>query len=417
MIITEPILPPYISDALQRLQAASHRAYVVGGAVRDALMGIEPQDYDITTSAKPEDVVALFRSLGHTVVETGLKHGTVTVLYEKNPIEITTFRIDGRYTDARHPGEVTFTDDLSEDLARRDFTVNAFAYAPGEGVIDRFDGKKDLQNRQIRCIRDPFERFSEDALRILRALRFSAVLNFDIEANTAQAAANLAPLLKKISAERCTTELEKTLSSRFPKRLCSVLCTYRPIWEQLFPELREMSDARYKEHCRKTALVPPENGLRTAYFLATAKQTDRLLDHLRLSKAFTVRVKGLEASLSEVSTVRSRVSARFFVHRYGERACLDAAACLTAVENDNIPETLLRNIIERGDCVRISQLALDGNALAALGFTGKQIGETLEALTRAVMSDELCNTKKALLDRALVLSAAKSENKGGWNGS
>lgn len=408
-------IPTYISDALHCLHSASYRAYVVGGAVRDALMGLEPNDYDIATSAKPEAVAALFRADGHTVIETGLKHGTVTVMYGKHPVEITTFRIDGQYTDARHPGTVTFTDELFEDLSRRDFTVNAFAYAPGEGVIDRFDGKSDLQSRRIRCIRTPSERFSEDALRILRALRFSAFLDFDIDSETADAARDLAPLLKKISAERHTAEWEKMMSSPYPTRLLSVLCSFRSVFEQILPELARLSDAEYSELCRKTASVPPENGLRTAYFFAKADATEELLGHFRFSGAFVARVRALKTALSEVAAVETHIDARFFLHRYGESACMDAAVCLTCVENKNAPEKLLRWVIEKGDCVRISQLAIDGNDLAACGFKGKQIGETLEALIQAVMREDLCNTKEALLAHALGLRTANGENGGGGN--
>lgn len=406
-------IPTYISDALHCLHAASYRAYVVGGAVRDALMGLEPNDYDIATSAKPEAVAALFRADGHTVIETGLKHGTVTVMYGKHPVEITTFRIDGQYTDARHPGTVTFTDELFEDLSRRDFTVNAFAYAPGEGVIDRFDGKGDLQNRKIRCIRTPSERFSEDALRILRALRFSAFLDFDIESETADAARRLASLLKKISAERHTAEWEKMMSSPYPTRLLSVLCSFRSVFEQILPELARLSDAEYSELCRKTASVPPENGLRTAYFFAKADATEELLGHFRFSSSFVTRVRTLKAAFSDVAAVENRVEARFFLHRYGESASMDAAACLTAVENKDAPEKLLRLVAEKGDCVRISQLAVDGNDLAALGFKGKQIGGALKRLTHAVMREDIPNKQKALLDCAHTIYTAEKTCKGG----
>ena len=177
MIKLKLVLPVYVQTVLDLLQNAGHEAYLVGGTVRDAVMGLVPHDFDITTSALPEVTEKLFGDHGYRVIDTGLKHGTVTVLCGKEPIEITTFRIDGSYTDARHPENVRFTPCLSEDLSRRDFTVNALVYAPQSGLIDLFGGLDDIAAKTLRCIGEPKKRFSEDALRILRALRFSAKLH------------------------------------------------------------------------------------------------------------------------------------------------------------------------------------------------------------------------------------------------
>lgn len=208
-------LPKKVDYILKKLQEQGFEAYVVGGCVRDALLGKEPEDWDITTSAKPEQVKETFRR----TIDTGIQHGTVTVMIEKEGFEVTTYRIDGDYEDSRHPAEVQFTSDLIEDLKRRDFTINAMAYNEEEGLVDAFSGAGDLKNGIIRCVGDSIERFSEDALRILRAVRFAGQLDFEIEEKTKQAIVELSPNLEKISAERIRVELDKLLCSKRPEHL------------------------------------------------------------------------------------------------------------------------------------------------------------------------------------------------------
>ena len=206
-------IPAKANQIIARLEGAGYEAYVVGGCVRDALLGRAAADWDITTNARPEQVKALFSR----TIDTGIQHGTVTVLLGREGFEVTTYRIDGEYQDGRHPSEVSFTPNLLEDLKRRDFTINAMAYNEREGLIDAFGGMGDLQSRQIRCVGDPRERFTEDALRILRAVRFSAQLNFDIEDCTREAVADFASSLTRISAERIQTEVTKLLLSDHPE--------------------------------------------------------------------------------------------------------------------------------------------------------------------------------------------------------
>lgn len=208
-------LPKKVDYILKKLQEQGFEAYVVGGCVRDALLGREPEDWDITTSAKPEQVKEIFRR----TIDTGIQHGTVTVMIEKEGFEVTTYRIDGDYEDSRHPAEVQFTSDLIEDLKRRDFTINAMAYNEEEGLVDAFSGVADLKNGIIRCVGDSIERFSEDALRMLRAVRFAGQLDFEIEEKTKQAIVELSPNLEKISAERIRVELDKLLCSKRPEHL------------------------------------------------------------------------------------------------------------------------------------------------------------------------------------------------------
>ena len=208
-------IPAAAQEIVEKLCEHGYEAYLVGGCVRDMLLGREPGDWDITTSAKPEEVKAVFRR----TVDTGIKHGTVTVMMGKEGYEVTTFRIDGDYTDGRHPDSVTFTPDLIEDLKRRDFTINAMAYNRDRGLVDAFGGRKDLEDGVIRCVGAAEERFTEDALRILRAIRFSAQLGFEIEEHTENAIKKIAPNLVHVSRERVQVELTKLLISPLPGRI------------------------------------------------------------------------------------------------------------------------------------------------------------------------------------------------------
>ena len=230
-------IPEYALRAVRVLESAGFSAYFVGGCVRDSLLGNPPADWDIATNALPEQVKAAFR--GYTVVDTGLKHGTVTVVSDYHNLEITTYRIDGDYSDSRRPDSVIFTADLHEDLKRRDFTVNAMAYHPEQGLVDDWGGKRDLKEKVLRCVGDPEQRFKEDALRILRGLRFAAVLGFSIEPKTETALRQKRGLLSNISGERIREELVKLL---FGENVQQVLLTYRSILGEVLPEIRPAFD-------------------------------------------------------------------------------------------------------------------------------------------------------------------------------
>ena len=208
-------LPEKVEGIIQTLMQAGYEAYAVGGCVRDSLLGKEPKDWDITTSAKPEEVKRLFPK----TIDTGILHGTVTVMSGREGFEVTTYRIDGKYEDSRHPKEVTFTPNLLEDLKRRDFTINAMAYNESTGLVDEFDGIGDLKRGVIRCVGEAEQRFKEDALRMMRAVRFAAQLGFSIDEDTKEAICKLAPTLKNISAERIQVELVKLLESDHPEEM------------------------------------------------------------------------------------------------------------------------------------------------------------------------------------------------------
>ncbi|MBP5159801.1 MAG: CCA tRNA nucleotidyltransferase, partial [Lachnospiraceae bacterium] len=228
------VLPENVHFIIDVLRSAGNDAYAVGGCVRDSLLGRTPEDWDITTSASPDEVKVLFKR----TVDTGIEHGTVTVMIDKTGYEVTTYRVDGKYKDGRHPESVTFTRSLEEDLKRRDFTINAMAFNENDGIVDLFDGRKDLEARLVRCVGDPRQRFGEDALRILRAVRFSAQLGFEIEEETAKAMGELAGTLEKISAERIRTELDKLLASDHPEKLMKAY--ELGITKVILPEFDEM---------------------------------------------------------------------------------------------------------------------------------------------------------------------------------
>lgn len=225
--------PNYILKAIELFELNGHSAYAVGGCVRDSLLGSKPHDWDMTTSSTPEQTIAVFK--GFRTIPTGLKHGTVTVIIDSHPIEITTMRVDGTYSDNRHPEKVSFTKKIEEDLSRRDFTVNAMAYNPKTGIVDPYGGRDDLKNRTIRCVGNADTRFGEDALRILRAIRFACVLGFDIEKETSESVIRNRALLSKISSERIRVELIKLLCG---KNVEKILTDYKEVIFEIIPELR-----------------------------------------------------------------------------------------------------------------------------------------------------------------------------------
>jgi len=224
-------IPQEVQTALQALKNSGYEAYIVGGCVRDMLLGLTPKDFDITTSALPEQIKAVFKA--YRIIETGIKHGTVTVIIDNTPLEITTFRTDGTYTDNRRPDSVSFTTSLEEDVKRRDFTVNAMCYNPEIGLVDYCGGKEDLERKLIRAVGVPAERFKEDSLRILRALRFASVYGFEIEAETANAILEYKHLLKNVASERISVEINKLLCG---ENVYKILMDFFPAFEEIFPE-------------------------------------------------------------------------------------------------------------------------------------------------------------------------------------
>ena len=366
-------LPPGALEVLRSLNAAGYQAYAVGGCVRDMARGVPPHDYDICTSALPAQTERCFA--GERVVETGIKHGTVTVLMAGEPYEITTFRTDGDYLDGRHPQSVAFTDSLTEDLRRRDFTINAMAYHPDIGLRDPFDGQADIARRVIRCVGDANARFTEDALRILRALRFAAELGFDIAPDTARAMRELSGRLALISRERIAAELLRALNGI---NTVPVLQAFDTV---LLAALPDYPAAALPEALHALAILPRGDiVLRLAALLTPCGAAGaRVLASLKPSRALYSQVLALTAAAGEDI---SRAELPLWLARLGEtqlRRLLtlqgrdDLLSCLPALLVQRLPLTL-------GD------LAINGRDLTAAGLpAGAELGRTLNALHRRVL--------------------------------
>lgn len=431
-------MPEKVEAIIERLTEHGYEAYAVGGCVRDSILGRQPDDWDITTSAKPMEVKKIF---GRTV-DTGLVHGTVTVLMGKEGFEVTTYRIDGEYEDSRHPQEVIFTGSLLEDLKRRDFTINAMAYNHKDGLIDAFDGINDLKKKTIRCVGEPMERFQEDALRMLRAVRFSAQLGFSIETKTRDAAKALASNLKAISAERIAAELVKLLMSPHPEQIREAY--ELGMTKQFLPEFDAMMETPQNnphhiysvgEHTI-SALVQVEQDriLRLTMLLhdvgkPLVKTTDEAgIDHFKLhngegeklSLEILRRLRFDNDTITKVSKlvkwhdywVQPKHNAvRRAVNRVGEELypCLlkvqkaDALAQSSYQREEKLRrleevEKIYQHIIEEKQCVSLKELAVTGKDLIQWGMRpGKEMGETLNQLLEIVLEEPERNTKEELL--------------------
>ena len=404
-------IPEPVEYILKKLNDAGHEAYAVGGCIRDAILGRTPNDWDITTSALPEQVKALFRR----TIDTGIQHGTVTVLLREGTFEVTTYRIDGIYEDSRHPKDVTFTSDLTEDLRRRDFTINAMAYHPAAGLADPYNGLADLESRTIRAVGDPYARFDEDALRILRAIRFAGQLGFTIEPETLAAIDTFAPRLQLISAERIQTELTKLLSSAHPDYL--QLATDAGISAVILPELYRQSPEVQAAVMRAMTLTAPKHTLRLALLLsapdtdADAASTDaeQRLRALKYDNDTIAAVKqlvryrdyGFDPDLPGTRTAIYNVGGDLFPDYLDYLHALAAAGLmtgLTTADTNRIADQY-KAVTEAGDCITLKQLALTGGDLIALGVApGKEMGRILHEMLMRVHRDPSLNTRGSLTE-------------------
>ena len=382
-------LPYPVRYALNALRRAGYQAYCVGGCVRDSLLGLEPDDFDLTTSALPEETLALFKR-EHTLT-VGLKHGTITLIKRGMPIEITTFRIDGEYEDNRRPEEVTFTSRLEEDVLRRDFTVNALCWNEQEDVVDSVGGVDDLNARIIRCVGDPDTRFQEDALRILRALRFSSKLDFDVDEATAQAVLRNRELLHNIAVERIAAELYKLLSGR---RAEQVLLQFRPVIEVILPPLSALSEEDYLCAARRVSLVSPVPEMRLAALMydLPGEQLEETAMRLKLSKKGRQFMLTLTRYARE-GAPRTRSGMRRLMQEVGEEAL-----CAVVELQNACALALAHLVIQQGDCVTLRQLAVNGQDLFLLGLPRKKTGDMLNRLLDQVIEGALPNQKEALLN-------------------
>lgn len=399
-------LPKDVRHIINVLMENGYEAYAVGGCVRDSILGRTPGDWDITTSALPMQVKALFRR----TIDTGIQHGTVTVMLGKNGYEVTTYRIDGKYEDSRHPKSVEFTFNLVEDLKRRDFTINAMAYNDEHGIVDAFDGMGDLKRRIIRCVGKAHDRFDEDALRILRAVRFSAQLGFDIEDDTAKAARELAPTLVKISRERIHTELNKLLLSDNPDYFSVVYDL--GVMKIIIPELENI-DAhkldKIKHFIKKTSAVLPE---RYAALLSCvdADTAGRILKGLKLDNA-TISMASKLVKYYNMNPVVSEAAVRHYINEVGENDALRIVDFNISICGSELIKgyTDMKKICvmvkERGDCTELRNLKISGRDLMEAGFpAGKQLGEILQKLLCEVLDNPKFNEYNYLLKRAVELA-------------
>ena len=407
-------LDPGAAALLDTLHAAGYAAYAVGGCVRDSLLGRTAHDWDLCTSALPQQVMELFGA--EQCIPTGLQHGTVTIKYGGQLYETTTFRTEGSYTDGRHPDAVQFVPDVREDLARRDFTINAMAYNEAEGLVDPFGGQKDLQNGLLRAVGEPQQRFTEDALRILRLYRFAARFGFALDAATARAARQLAPHLDCISAERIQEELAKLLTAPQPGAYLepAVLAVVLP---ELTPENLTVAKP-VVDACPAGEKNLP---VRWAALLGALGETDtrRVLKRLRCSNAcieetavLVRETAGKGVSEEKAPAHPGDIHLRQLLGRYGlctvERLCaLCAALHPQAALDCTLAAQRARQLEADGVCCRVSQLAVNGRDLMAAGIpAGPALRRVLEALLDGVIRAEYLNEKPALLAAAQKISAS-----------
>jgi len=431
-------IPKEVEEIILKLNKEGFEAYIVGGCVRDLLMGRIPNDWDITTSAKPEEVKKIFPK----TYDTGIAHGTVTVILNGAHFEITTYRIEGKYEDYRRPKEVTFTRNLEEDLSRRDFTMNAIVYHPQEGFMDPVEGIKDIKNKMIRCVGEPSKRFEEDALRMLRAIRFSAQLDFEIEEKTLGAIKGHAALITHISAERIKDELDKMLMASYTDRL--ILLYETGLLKYILPELDKCFavEQNHPHHVdnvgihtlKSVGLVDKNLNLRWTMLLhdigkANCKETDEKgIDHfhghvresVRLTIDIVKRLKFDKKSSSHIIKLidwhderikKDKRAVKEVLSQIGEEAFLDLLKVQLADSRAQNPKYIkekeeqlqslyevYKEIKENNECFLIKDLAVNGEDLIRLGIKeGKEIGELLKQLLELVIENPDQNNKESLL--------------------
>ncbi len=432
-------IPQAVSKAISILENNNYEAYIVGGCVRDILMGKEPHDYDICTQALPEQTIQVFS--GYKVIETGLKHGTVTVLIDGYSLEITTFRTDGEYSDNRHPTCVEFVSDIKDALSRRDFTINAMAYSQKSGLVDFYGGQADIEAGIIRCVGDPDTRFKEDALRIMRALRFSSQLYFNIEKSTSESILKNRELLKNISAERIASELNKLLIG---DKVFDVLTQYRDVIAVFIPEFIPCFDMEQytKHHCytvydhiiKSVEHVPKDKVLRLTMLLHDiakpqcfykdsnggghfkghqlpgADKAREILHRLKYDNDTIHEVVMLvkehdnryPAEEKSVKRFMSKYGYDFFIKQLKVRRADTLAQSMYMREQKlaQLDKTLEigKKIIEDNKCFKLSDLAVNGKDLISIGIeNGREIGRILDVLLDLVISEKAENNKIDLL--------------------
>ena len=385
--------PKYVRQVLIALQSHGHLAYLVGGCVRDIILGVHPQDWDVCTSAFPEQVLEIFPNS----ITTGIRHGTVTVRVNSRFVEVTTFRTDGSYADHRHPDAVSFVGDLNADLARRDFTMNAIALPPDGLIADPFGGIEDIQNKTIRCVGTPELRFEEDALRMFRALRFSARLGFEIEPQTMAAIEKKAPLAASLTAERVRDEIEKLLMTSRPEMLSQLISLglmdayliRRPSDYTLFSRLGKIPHKALQRWCALCTIL-------IRYDCISSAQD--FLTRLRLDGR-TVRCCTYSAIMLQGDKPATRAEWKRALNRYGTDSVICAALCYDMLHGGQCHKEL-KTVLKSDECFSMKHLAVTGNDLLELGLKGKEVGEMLRFLLDYVIEYPDNNRRELLLSLA-----------------
>lgn len=385
--------PKYVRQVLVKLQSRGHLAYLVGGCVRDIILGVHPQDWDVCTSALPEQVVELFPKC----ITTGMQHGTVTVCINSRQVEVTTFRADGSYADHRHPDAVSFVGDLNADLSRRDLTMNAIALPPDGLIADPFGGVEDIEHHLIRCVGSPELRFEEDALRMFRALRFSARLGFDIEEQTMAAIAAKAPLAASLAAERVRDELEKILLTHSPERVHQVIAlglldSYllrRPADDALFMRLEKLPRKALVRCCALCAIL--------VRYDCISSSAD-FLTRLRLDGR-TIRCCTHAEIMLQGDKPTTKSAWKRLLNKYGVDSVTCAAHCYDMLHGGK-SYAELKNVLKSGECFSMKHLAVTGDDLLDIGLQGKELGEMLRFLLDYVIDYPENNRRELLLSLA-----------------
>lgn len=402
-------LPDDVRRIIKTIEDNGYEAYAVGGCVRDSILGRNPDDWDITTSARPEQIKSFFKK----TIDTGIKHGTVTVMMNHTGYEVTTYRIDGEYKDGRHPESVEFSAKLVDDLKRRDFTINAMAYNESNGFVDEFNGIEDLNNHVIRCVGNPIERFSEDALRMMRAIRFSAQLGFDIDSKTYAAIVELAPAIRQVSMERVQVELAKTIMSDNPFYVKQYEQT--GLLRENLSYMDEILSGKLVKNAMAMLKYAPKSTVLRYAAIFNMGEPDRVKAELKALKLdnYTVDTVTKLVAYSKDTIEENEPAVREAVHKYGkellalmfenEEARINTKEEIVGISLSsqrlhlNRIKKMYEDIISRGDCISIKDLDITGNDLMEYGLSGVQIGKTLNELLHIVIENPKLNEKSTLL--------------------
>lgn len=402
-------LPDDVRRIIKTIEDNGYEAYAVGGCVRDSILGRNPDDWDITTSARPEQIKSFFKK----TIDTGIKHGTVTVMMNHTGYEVTTYRIDGEYKDGRHPESVEFSAKLVDDLKRRDFTINAMAYNESNGFVDEFNGIEDLNNHVIRCVGNPIERFSEDALRMMRAIRFSAQLGFDIDSKTYAAIVELAPAIRQVSMERVQVELAKTIMSDNPFYVKQYEQT--GLLRENLSYMDEILSGKLVKNAMAMLKYTPKSTVLRYAAIFNMGEPDRVKAELKALKLdnYTVDTVTKLVAYSKDTIEENEPAVREAVHKYGkellalmfenEEARINTKEEIVGISLSsqrlhlNRIKKMYEDIISRGDCISVKDLDITGNDLMEYGLSGVQIGKTLNELLHIVIENPKLNEKSTLL--------------------